>query len=118
MKRQTVCVSTDTWGGYFRITVKSSKRPLTVIASCGGQAGAEGWDHVSVSLPRRCPTWEEMDFVKRTFFAPDEIAMQLHVAESDHISFHPFCLHLWRHVEHKIPLPPGIFVGPRAGRAA
>jgi hypothetical protein len=28
---------------------------LRVIASDG-----EGWDHVSVSLPDRCPTWEEM----------------------------------------------------------
>lgn len=108
----------DTWGGYFRLPVKTAKRPLTIVASCGDQPGAEGWDHVSVSLPRRCPTWEEMDMVKRLFFAPDEVAMQIHVPPADHISFHSFCLHLWRHVSQPIPLPPPIFVGPRIGEAA
>lgn len=110
--------STDTWGGYFRIPVKTAKRPLTVIASCGDQPSAEGWDHVSVSLMKRCPTWEEMDFVKRLFFQPDEIAIQLHVAEREHISFHPFCLHLWRSIDQAIPLPPASFVGPKVDRAA
>lgn len=104
--------TTDTWGGYFRVPVKNAKRPLTIVASCGDQPGAEGWDHVSVSLPARCPTWEEMDLVKRMFFAPDEVVMQLHVAEGEHISFHPYCLHLCRHIEKAIPLPPGSFVGP------
>ena len=55
-----------------------------------------GWDHVSVSLPTRCPTWAEMEFIKRTFFADDETAMQLHVPLAEHISHHPYCLHIWR----------------------
>lgn len=59
-------------------------------------ASGMGWDHVSVSLPFRCPTWEEMDFVKDLFFNPDEVVMQLHVAKTDHINRHPYCLHLWR----------------------
>jgi hypothetical protein len=81
--------------------------PLRIIASNRG-----GWDHVSVSLPDRCPTWAEMDAIKRLFFNPDEIAMQLHVAEADHISIHPYVLHLWRpHSKLKrIPLPPKDFV--------
>jgi hypothetical protein len=55
-----------------------------------------GWDHVSVSLATRCPTWEEMCFVKELFFKDDECVMQLHPPKSENISFHPFCLHLWR----------------------
>lgn len=73
-----------------------------------------GWDHVSVSLERRCPTWDEMEFVKRRFFRDDETAMQLHVPPEDHISYHPHCLHLWRPNDgREIPRPPSILVGPR-----
>jgi hypothetical protein len=37
-----------------------------------------------------------MEFVKRIFFADDETAMQLHVPLAEHISHHPYCLHIWR----------------------
>lgn len=85
---------------------------LKIIASVG-----DGWDHVSISLPNRCPTWAEMEQIKRAFFKDEETAMQLHVPPSDHISVHPFCLHLWRPLTGKIPMPPAWMVGPKA-RAA
>lgn len=88
---------------------------LFVIAANGG-----GWDHVSVSFGAesvRCPTWEEMEQVKRLFFHPDETVMQLHVPATDHISYHPYCLHLWRpHEPVKIPRPPQWMVGPSAAK--
>ena len=102
------------FGGAFRIKVRTSKRPLLVIASSGDLPGGAPWDHVSVSLPTRCPTWEEMEHVKRRFFFPHETAMQLHVAEGEHISNHPFCLHIWRPIGVEIPLPPAILVGVKA----
>ena len=86
-------------GGCFRLG------KLTIIASWG-----MGWDHVSVSLPDRCPTWDEMERVKRAFFQPWEVAMQLHVASADHINCHPYCLHLWRPHGAEIPLPPKAMV--------
>jgi hypothetical protein len=88
---------------------------LRVIASKGGvvwgrnEAGAN-WDHVSVSLPYRTPTWEEMNFIKDLFFFPDEVAMQLHPVK-EYINNYPFCLHLWRPLHQHIPLPPSILVG-------
>lgn len=103
--------SVEPFGGVFLIPVKSSKRPLMVIASRGDDEGGMGWDHVSVSLPARCPTWAEMDHIKRLFFKPEEVAMQLHVAESEHISNHPYCLHIWRPTAAQLPLPPSIMVG-------
>ena len=78
---------------------------LTVIASCGG-----GWEHISVSTPVRCPTWDEMEHIKRLFFRDDETAMQLHVPPSDHVNCHPFCLHLWRPMGVEIPRPPSMMV--------
>ena len=91
--------SSDGGGAFFM-------RGMIIVASWD-----EGWDHVSVSRPDRFPTWEEMERVKRAFFRPDEVAFQLHVPVSDHISVHPFCLHIWRPHAADIPLPPKWMVG-------
>lgn len=64
---------------------------LRLIVSTG-----MGWDHVSVSLSNRCPTWEEMCWVKGQLFKAGECVMQLHPPKRDHINCHPYCLHLWR----------------------
>jgi hypothetical protein len=85
--------------------ISGSASTLRVIASSDG-----AWDHVSVSLPNRCPNWGEMELVKRKFFKDEETAMQLHVPVADHISLHPNCLHLWRPQRVEIPLPPKEFV--------
>lgn len=98
--------------GIFRIPSNSDGAEITVIATVG-----DGWDHVSVSLVDRCPTWDEMEQIKRLFFKDDEAAFQLHVPPSEHISFHPHCLHIWRPVDGKFPMPPAWMVGPKA-RAA
>jgi len=69
-----------------------------------------GWDHVSVSHKDRCPTWDEMERVKRWLFLPDETAMQLHVPPSDHVNVATTCLHLWRPQNVEIPRPPAHLV--------
>jgi hypothetical protein len=84
------------------------KRQMKVIFSNGG-----GWEHVSVSVIDRCPTWEEMEDVKRRFWEDSDTVMQLHVPVKDHRNCHPYCLHLWRPTNgQEIPRPPGIFVAP------
>jgi hypothetical protein len=103
----------EDFGGFFWVRSDVDGKPLKVIASRWSAAhigSPEPWNHVSVSRPERCPTWEEMEQVKRLFFGPDEVAMQLHVPEAAHISFHPFCLHIWQPVGEKIPLPPSWMV--------
>jgi hypothetical protein len=108
-RTQSVLESYGSYGnenaGVFRLPLPIAGVKCLIIASAG-----DGWDHVSVSLPDRCPTWAEMDFVKRAFFRPDEVAMQLHVAEKDHINFNPRTLHIWRPHDTPIPLPPKVFV--------
>lgn len=94
--------------GVFMVPSPIDGKGMRVIASSG-----EGWDHVSVSRRNRCPTWIEMEFVKRHFFAPHEVCMELHVRPSDHLSLHEYCLHLWRPNDgREIPLPPAIMVAP------
>lgn len=70
------------------------------------------WEHVSVSTATRCPTWEEMCFVKSIFWEPEDVVMQLHPRESEYVNCHPYCLHLWRPVGVPIPTPPFITIGP------
>lgn len=121
--------------GHFQMKCQSGL--LSIRISNGG-----GWDHVSVSLIHRCPTWSEMCFVKSLFFKDDEWVMQLHPPKSENVNYYKFCLHLWRPQttdeissvrlqwveagEHwpyshespgVIPLPPAHFVGPTNGVA-
>lgn len=90
--------------------------PLKVIASDGlvvpdGAPHLSGWEHVSVSLPNRCPTWPEMAYVKSQFWDAGDCVVQFHPPESEYVNNHPFCLHLWRPVGHDIPTPPSLLVG-------
>jgi len=89
-------------------------RDLMIIASPGSDEIP--FEHVSVSLPTRCPNWPEMCFVKDMFWSEEEAVMQLHPPKSDYISYHPYCLHLWRPLKATIPLPPWVAVGPREKR--
>lgn len=72
-----------------------------------------GWEHVSVSLPTRTPTWAEMCFVKDLFWREDEMAVQFHPRKADYVNHHPFCLHLWCPVGGEFPTPPSMLVGPK-----
>ena len=58
------------------------------------------WEHVSVSVrgQNRCPTWDEMCFVKRLFWKPSETVIQFHPCESEYVNVHEYVLHLWRQV--------------------
>jgi hypothetical protein len=94
--------------GAFIVPSNVNEEALRVIASDGA-----GWDHISVSLEHRCPIWMEMEFIKRLFFKDNETAMQLHVPPDDHISYHPYCLHLWRPHHRPIPRPPAIMIAPK-----
>lgn len=69
--------------------------PVGFDLRCQASAG-EGWEHVSVSLPNRCPNWVEMDFVKRMFWRDDEVVMQLHISDDRKVDRCKTCLHLWR----------------------
>lgn len=83
--------------------------PLKVIASDG-----EGWEHVSVSLPTRTPTWAEMDYCKGMFWDDSDCVMQLHPPRSDWVNNHSYCLHLWRPIGIEVLRPPSWMVGVKS----
>lgn len=79
---------------------------IAVIASWGG-----GWEHVSVSLARRCPTWEEMCMVKDIFWGEEECVVQFQPPRSEYVNRHPYCLHLWKKIGEEYETPPKEYVG-------
>ena len=88
---------------------RSPRLPMLLVIVSDGM----GWEHVSVSLPTRCPTWNEMAWVKAQFWEQADTVMQLHPPVEDYANMHPFCLHLWRPTDAEIPRPPSLMVGIR-----
>jgi len=89
--------------GLFRIWRK--KDEFVVLISDGG-----GWDHVSVSLQKRCPDWSEMCWIKNLFFDKEEAVLQFHPPRSDYVNNCGTCLHLWR-PQGGMELPDPLMVG-------
>lgn len=92
--------------GAFAVHVNGLK--FFAIASDGA-----GWEHVSVSLPDREPTWEEMCAIKAMFWHEEDAVFQFHPSQSQYVNVHKYCLHLWRPIDQDIPVPPAFLVGPK-----
>jgi hypothetical protein len=86
-----------------------------MLAPAGADATADGcgWEHVSVSLADRCPTWDEMAWVKDLCWGPDACVVQYHPPRAEYVNCHPYCLHLWRPAGAELPRPPAGLVGPK-----
>jgi hypothetical protein len=102
--------SDDSYGNCGAFRIKGGPKDLLVIASDGA-----GWEHVSVSVQNRCPTWEEMCRIKNLFWDAEDCVVQYHPPQSAYINHHRFCLHLWRPIEKELPIPDPMLVGPAAG---
>jgi uncharacterized protein YaaQ len=100
--------STDLAGnnGAFAICLSNGSTAFA-IASDQGE-----WEHVSVSMQDRCPTWDEMCEVKALFWDDEDCVIQYHPPVSQYVNFHPYCLHLWRPTQLEFPTPPTYMVGP------
>lgn len=92
--------------GAFIIPQLTGGPDLRTIASDGDQ-----WEHVSVSLEDRIPTWEEMCYIKSIFWDENDRVVQFHPPRSEYVNKHPNCLHLWRHVALEFPHPPKYLLG-------
>jgi len=91
---------TDSWsGGMAGYIVHPNYKPrqMTFVATYNDKCeDGKYWEHVSVALPRRCPTWDEMCMVKDIFWGEEECVIQFHPPKSQYVDLHPYCLHLWK----------------------
>lgn len=98
-------------------------KPNKVIKLLAIASQAEGWQHVSITLfnvrtkqtIEKTPSWVEMCYVKGLFWDAEDFAVQFHPPESEYVSLHPNCLHLWRPVDGAMQRPPSWMVGPVTG---
>lgn len=79
---------------------------LTFVFSWG-----MGWEHLSVSMPSRTPTWEQMCTMKDIFFEEEEVCVEYHPKKSEYVNNHSHCLHIWKPINSKLPVPESILVG-------
>jgi hypothetical protein len=99
-------VSDESFGMNGMFIIPFDRSVFRCVVSDGG-----GWEHVSVSLPHRTPTWGEMCFFKGIFWDAEECVVQFHPPASEYVNCHPFCLHLWKPTENQMPAPQSIMVG-------
>jgi hypothetical protein len=76
------------------------------------------WEHVSISLSLpnrkmviRCPSWEEMCYIKSLFWDEEDCVVQYHPSKDQYVNRHPYVLHLWRPINQKIPIPLKEMIG-------
>lgn len=84
---------------------KNDNKMYTYVFSYGG-----GWEHLSVSLPRKTPDWDTMCRMKDIFWSDDEVCVQYHPRRCDYVNMHEHCLHIWKPINENIPTPPKMFV--------
>jgi hypothetical protein len=87
---------------------------LMIMACNEDEASGVFWEHVSARAREknreRCPTWEEMCYIKSLFWGPEECVVQYHPPASEYKNDHPHVLHLWRYTKAEIPRPPRLLV--------
>lgn len=99
--------------GCFLIPISAkSKRHYTVVSS-----DEAGWEHVSVSLPDRTPSWDEMCAIKAMFWDESDCVIQYHPPKGSYVNNHPHCLHMWRPTGVAMPVPPSWMVGVVGGKS-
>lgn len=104
--REGALKSVDEDGNNGAFLVPFESYTLCCIASDGG-----GWEHVSVSLKHRTPSWKQMCFIKDLFWDAEDCCVQYHPPQSEYVNNHEHCLHIWRPINEKLPCPPSSFVG-------
>ena len=96
--------------GAFNIPYPSTKKIQTQDTLFVVASDQCGWDHISVSTLGRCPTWNEMNYVKNLFWDAEETVIQYHPPTSKYINNHPNVLHMWKPQGVVVPMPPEEYV--------
>lgn len=114
--REGSYASDDTWGttGAFQVMGPCGASVRIIASNADYPEISQGWEHVSVSLPNRCPNWPEMCFVKDLFWTDEEAVVQFHPPKSDYVNNHAYCLHMWRDTLNEPRRPPSILVGHKS----
>lgn len=109
--------------GHFSIPHRHDKK-LTIRCTASAGIDAVPWEHVSITIRQtkndfalsRCPTWDEMCYIKDMFWDKTDTVIQFHPPEDQYVSTHNYCLHLWRPKNVNCNMPPLEAVGFKTGQ--
>lgn len=100
-------------GGAGYVYLPRNNRAGHTKASCVWSFGG-GWEHVSIRLMNgNMPTWDDMCFVKDLFWEENQCVVQYHPPKDEYVNNISNCLHLWRPMMEKMPMPPSFMVGDK-----
>lgn len=71
------------------------KKGLSVIASVSFEEDNRQWLHLSMAHTRRVPTYYELCYLKRHWAGEEHKCIMIFPPRSEHVNFHPNCLHLF-----------------------
>ena len=71
------------------------KRMLCVTGSIGHYGDDKDWLHLSMSHPRRMPTYDDLVYLKKHWAGEDRKCIMVFPPKNEHVNIHPFCLHLY-----------------------
>jgi|SRR6478735_8611915 len=96
--------------GAFSIPYNDTSSPRFLVICADGM----GWEHVSISAhntnEQRCPTWDEMCFIKNLFWDEEDCVIQFHPPKSEYVNRSIYVLHLWRESGKNLQTPPKFLV--------
>lgn len=73
----------------------NNKKRLRVVASVSTEQDGKRWLHMSMSHPKRIPTYDELVYMKRHWAGEQRKCIMVLPPSDEHVNFHPFCLHLF-----------------------
>lgn len=76
---------------------KMTRKDFTgsVIVSVARWEDGNEWVHASLAFSEEMPTYDDLVLLRAAVWGDDGWAFQVFAPPSDHISIHPYALHLW-----------------------
>lgn len=84
---------------------RHSLTSMTVLRSLSTTKHGEQFIHVSVALPNRLPSWDDLGKIKNEFLGHGVNALQVLASDDTHVNLHFFCLHLWLPLQETSRIP-------------
>lgn len=97
------CIEHHDIGRAYRIQFGRGKGML-VLADVAVKDDGKLWYHVSFSRSKQIPDYDDRAYIKQVWFGDNRWAFELLPEASNHVNFHPNCLHLWHCLEGR-PFP-------------
>ncbi len=92
----------DEFSSKIRAYVRGNGMGLRVLTGIEPHTDGKTWLHISISRPKRNPSWEDIKEVKDIFIGRDKEAVQVLPPQEEYVNLHEYCFHLWHCLEGRV----------------